>query len=216
MPLEQALLDYTNLYVRFGLGREHDREHPTWRAFLTELRATKNGRECAYGFYARNAEANTAPTVAARFGCFSYALHGSNVIRLHFRNAMPDSGSPLATLRVGERRAELAALFEHVHSTAAADAVVLGVSWLYHLPAYLRLFPPSYVAERRVVRGRFQSMSLWGQFLDHRGEVKAEMGRRFLRALAAHATLADLDACFPLQPLTVQAPVHVFHAFYGV
>jgi hypothetical protein len=87
---------------------------------------------------------------------------------------------------------------------------------LYHLPAYLRLFPPGYVAVRRVVRGRFQSMSLWGQFLDHRGEVKPEMKRRFTDALAAHPTLADLDGCFPLQPLSVQAPVHVFHSFYAV
>jgi hypothetical protein len=93
--------------------------------------------------------------------------------------------------------------------------VVLGVSWLYHLPAYSSLFPPDYVAVRRVVRGRFQSMSLWGQFLDHRGEVKPEMKGRFMRALAAHPTLADVDGCFPLQPLTVQAPVQAFHAFYG-
>ena len=32
----------------------------------------------------------------------------------------------------------------------------------------------------------------------------------------AGPTLADLDGCFPLQPLTVQAPVQAFRAFYGV
>jgi hypothetical protein len=216
MPLARALLEYTNLHVRFGLGRELDGEHPTWQAFLTELRATDDGRACAYGFYARNAEASTAPPVAARFGCFSYALHGRDLVRLHFRNATPEGGSPLTTARMAERRAELAALFAHVRSMASADAQVLGVSWLYHLEAYRRLFPPSYGGARRVVRGRFQSMSLWGQFLDHRGELKPGLELRFRSALAEHPTLADVDGCFPLQPLTVQAPARVFYEHYGV
>src|SRR5439155_12564861 len=31
LPLARALLEYTNLYARFGLGRDFDPAHPTWQ-----------------------------------------------------------------------------------------------------------------------------------------------------------------------------------------
>ena len=33
LPLDRVLLEYTNLFVRFGLGREFDAGHETWRAY---------------------------------------------------------------------------------------------------------------------------------------------------------------------------------------
>jgi len=42
-----VLLDYTNLYVRFGLGRDFDPAHPVWREYLSGLRGpgtTMTGR----------------------------------------------------------------------------------------------------------------------------------------------------------------------------
>ena len=51
LPLTRALLEYTNLYVRFGLGRDFDPAHPTWRAYLAGLPDTDDGREWTYRFY---------------------------------------------------------------------------------------------------------------------------------------------------------------------
>ena len=59
-------------------------------------------------------------------------------------------------------------------------------------------------------------MPLWGQFSDHRGEVKESMTRPFLSSLAEHSNLARLDECFPFQVLTVQASAQQFYDFYGI
>jgi len=204
MDLERALFEYTNFYVRFGLGRELDREHEGWLAYLDGLRSANDGREWTYRFYLKDPEATTGPPVVATFGCFSYALQSAKVVRLHFRNAEADGRSPLAAASVEQRRAELTALFKHLKRTTDEDVAVLGISWLYNLNAYRRLFPVTYVSSGRVVRGRFQSMPLWGQFLNHRGQVKPSVKEPFLSAIAEHATLAALDDCFPLQVLIVQ------------
>jgi len=137
MPLENALLGYTNFYVRFGLGREFEPRHPTWQAYLAGLRAAEDAREWTYRFTSR-------------------------------------------------------------------------------LDAYRRLFPPMYGLSARVLRGRFRSMPLWGQFVNYRGQVKETMTRPFLRSLAQHSSLAGLDECFPFQVLTVGASAEQFYDFYGV
>jgi hypothetical protein len=216
MPLERALFEYTNFYVRFGLGRELDREHEGWRAYLDGLGNAEDGREWTYRCYLKDPEANTAPPLVATVGCFSYAQHSANVVRMHFRNAEADGRSPLAAANSDRRRSELARLFSHLKRTMDEDVTVLGISWLYNLDAYRRLFPAAYTASSRVVQGRFQSMPLWGQFLNHCGQVKPLMRTTFLRALAEQTTLAGLDDCFPLQVLTVQAPARQFHDYYGV
>jgi hypothetical protein len=73
MPLAHALLKYTNLYIRFGLGRDFDPAHPTWREYLAGLQDANDSREWTYRFYLTRGEAMAAPAVVATFGCFSYA-----------------------------------------------------------------------------------------------------------------------------------------------
>ena len=34
LPLPRVLLEYTNLYVRFGLGRDFRPGNPVWQAYL--------------------------------------------------------------------------------------------------------------------------------------------------------------------------------------
>ncbi|WP_437303400.1 hypothetical protein [Sorangium sp. So ce388] len=216
ISMEQALLEYTNLYVRFGLGRGFDREHESWRAYSAGLKAATDSREWTYRFYLKNGEANTAPDVRATFGCFSYAVLGSDVVRLHFRNTDPDGCSPLSASRVEQRRAELAKLFSRIRSDFPQELVVAGVSWLYNLDAYRRLFPARYSASAQVRHGLYRSMPLWGQFLDHRGHVKPTTTQTFLEAIAKRESIADLGGCFPFPVLTVEAPIQVFYEFYGV
>ncbi|MBI2202636.1 MAG: hypothetical protein HYU41_02105 [Candidatus Rokubacteria bacterium] len=214
LPLGRALLDYTNLYVRFGLGRDFDPAHPTWQEYLTGLQDATDPREWTYHFYSKRPDGMAAPHVVATFGCFAYARSGDDRIRLHFQNAERDGRSPLAIDRVGERLAELAALFAHVKRTERDGLRVAGASWLYNLDAYRRLFPPSYLAAARVIGRRFQHMPLWGQFVDRRGEIKAAMTRPFLERLERQSTLDGLDQCFPLQVLAVEAWPVEFYDFY--
>ena len=216
LPLAQVLFEYTNLYIRFGLGRDFNPAHTTWQAYLAGLQDTNDSREWTYRFYLTRSEAMSAPPVVATFGCFSYALLGGDRIRLHFQNAETDGHSPLGGKRLGHRREDLATLFGHVQRTLGARVQVVGASWLYNLEAYRRLFPGSYLATARVLGHRFQHMPLWGQFLDRHGGIKQNMTRPFLERLERQTSVDRLDECFPFQVLTVEASVLEFYDFYGI
>jgi hypothetical protein len=215
MPLARALLEYTNLYIRFGLGRDFDAAHPTWREYVAGLQDSNDRREWTYRFYTRRSEVPTVPGVVATFGCFSYARTSADRIRLHFLNADTDGQSPLGADRAGQRRAELARLFRHVKQTLPRSPQVVGASWLYNLHAYRRLFPVSYVASARLLERRFQHMPLWGQFVDRHGDTREDVTREFLSRLESHTSVDGLDDCFPFQVLTATAPVAALYDFYG-
>jgi hypothetical protein len=53
LPLARALLDYTNLYIRLGLGRGFDPAHPAWREYLAGLQDANDAREWTYRFSER-------------------------------------------------------------------------------------------------------------------------------------------------------------------
>jgi hypothetical protein len=104
-----------------------------------------------------------------------------------------------------------------VQHTYANAHTVLGGSWLYHLDAYRRLFPPVYGESRTVLTGmvRFQGSSSWGQLLDHRERVKPALRAQFL------ANLPQLDRhrlweVFPLPTYRAQAPLQAFYDFYQI
>jgi hypothetical protein len=214
LRLARVLLEYTNLYIRFGLGHGFDPAHPTWQEYLAGLQDAKDIREWTYSFYSRRPDAMAAPAVVATVGCFSYARLSGERIRLHFKNAEADGHAPLGIGRVGQRVAELAALFEHVQRTVRQPPRVIGVSWLYNLDAYRRLFPISYLATARVAARRFQHMPLWGQFLDRHGAIKESMAQQFRERLERQSSLDHLDQCFPLQALSVDASAQDFYDFY--
>jgi hypothetical protein len=214
--LPDALLQYTNLYIRFGLGREPDRTHADWQKYVAGLREARDGREWTYRFYLERAEAAAGPPVIATFGCFAYSRRRGDRLRLHFQNTEVEGASSLGSARRIQRVADLAALFGHVKATEREPLSVVGASWLYNLEAYRRLFPKSYLATARVLRDRFQRMPLWGQFLDRHGGIKQNRAHQFLERLERQSSLENLDRCFPLPVLTVEAPIREFYAFYGV
>jgi hypothetical protein len=215
LALADALLQYTNLYARFGLGRDFDPGHPVWRQYVAGLRDTGDTQEWTYRFYLARPEAEPPGIVATR-GCFSYARLSGDRIRLHFRSAESDGRSALGIDRRGHRTAELAALFEHLRRTADGPVRVIGASWLYNLDAYRRLFPVSYLATARVAARRFQHMPLWGQFLDRYGALRESTTRPFLDRLDRQSNLDTLEQCFPFQVLTLEAPAPDFYALYGI
>jgi hypothetical protein len=216
LPLARALLEYTNLYARFGLGRDFDSGHPTWEEYVAGLQDTSDRRGWTYRFYLARPEATGPPNVVAAFGCFAYARSSSHRIRLHFQNAETDGRSPLGLDRVERRRADLAAMFEHVKRSQPEPPQVVGASWLYNLDAYRRLFPASYLGTARVLAGRFQHMPLWGQFLDRHGDIKESITGPFLERLARQSSVDGLGQCFPFQVLSVEASATEFYDFYGI
>ena len=216
LPLPRVLFEYTNLYIRFGCGRDFQSTHPIWQAYLTGLHDTDDRRAWTYRFYLTRDEAMAGPPVVATFGCFAYAQLPGDRIRLHFQNADTTGHSPLGVACVAQRRADLTTLFGHVQRTLPAHVQVVGVSWLYNLEAYRRLFPASYVATVRVMSPRFRSMPLWGQFLDWHGGLKEQMTHPFLARLEQQTCVERLHECFPFQVLTVEAPVQEFYDFYGL
>lgn len=216
MPLDRALLEYTNLYVRLGLGRSYDPEHDGWRAYVAGLAAAADVRDWTYRCYLNNAEANTRPAVVQTFGAFSYALGADGGVRLHFFSSESGGRSPLGRARDAERVADLLRLSARLRTAVDPATAVVGSSWLYNLDAYRRLFPPVYVESRRALDGRFRSMSLWGQFVNHRGQLNAALAQAFLLALSRCTSLEQIEACFPFQVLTARASVAEFCAFYGV
>jgi hypothetical protein len=118
---------------------------------LAGLRTAADAREWTYRSYLNDAEGNSAPSVVHTCGCFSYALPHADTVRLHFRNPTANGPAPLSAAQSQQRRAELAALFAHAKATAPESAVVRGVSWLYNLNAYRRLFPPAYGDSRQMI-----------------------------------------------------------------
>jgi hypothetical protein len=215
LPLARTLLDYTNFYIRFGLGRDFDPTHPRWQQYLAGLRDAKDRQEWTYRFYSTHPDP-PPPGVVATFGCFSYAWLSSDRIRLHFHDAERNGLSPLSLERRDQRLTDLASLFASLKHSVPDSVRVVGASWLYNITAYRRLFPESYLATAHVVQHRFRHMPLWGQFVNRDGEVRENMACEFRDRLRQQSSLQDLDCCFPFQVLSLEAPVVEFYDFYGV
>ena len=207
--------EYTNFYIRLGLGRDFDPGHPRWLDYVTGLRDAHDRPDWTYRFYLARGPV-TPPGVVETFGCFSYAWLSTDRIRLHFHDAERDGRSPVAAERRNQRLADLAALFASLKHSVQTPLRVVGASWLYNIAAYRRLFPESYLATACAVQRKFRHMPLWGQFLDRHGGVRENMACQFRERLHRQSTLEDLERCFPFQVLSLEAPVAEFYDFYGV
>ena len=89
---------------------------------------------------------------------------------------------------------------------------MLGVSWLYNLGAYTRLFPPAYAASARLPAFpvHMNGSSTWGQVLTWRGTVKPAVRDAVVAKLAAIDPAAPWKV-FPLRALAATAAIGVFH-----
>lgn len=216
VPLASALLDYTNLYVRFGLGREFDATHPVWREYVFGLQRSTNADDWTYEFYVTRLPDVGALPANTAIGCFSFARLPGDRIRLHFQNAEAAGHSPLGADRRERRLTELRALFAELRRAESPGVRVVGASWLYNLASYRSLFPDAYIATAAVARSLFRHMPLWGQFLDRTGAVKANLAEELLRRLAGQSSVDGLDRCFPFPVLALEAPASAFYDHYGL
>ena len=219
VPLVDAVVGFTNLHRRFGLGRP-ERNGPAagWTAYAERLAALESAEarvDWTVAFFEAAAEdVPTDPQFA--FGCFAYEPpNAEGVARIHFYNRDSEDGvGPLAAAKIERRRADLHALFAHMRETCPTARTVRGGSWLYNLEAYRRLFPPAYVASGEPMDSpRLTGASTWGQLLRHDETVNETTASAFL------ANLDTLDptapwAVFPYRALVTHAPVEAFYGFY--
>jgi hypothetical protein len=217
IPIDEAVLLYTNFHRRFGLADvTPNGPHPLWHAYARKLSGLASHEARALWtqtFYAQASDERLAFPDQV-FGCFDlHASVGSTIARLHFYNR--DRLGPLSQARSAERRRELASLFACVRERFPHVTHVEGRSWLYGTEAYRRLFPEAYVGSRSVMESgtRFQGMARWGQFLDREGNVKPALREIFLRNLDGLDT-SRLWRAFPLPSFRVSAPIDTFYAHY--
>src|SRR4029078_7449332 len=147
-----AVLRYTNLHRRFGLGDvTGDEPHPSWHAYARELSqlATHDAHAAwTQAFYAQSPDERLSFPDHV-FGCFYFhAGSDSEILRMHFYNR--DPLGPLSEARAEQRRRELENMFAAIRRRFPHLERVEGRSWLYGTSAYRRLFPEDYVQSRVV------------------------------------------------------------------
>lgn len=221
IPLSQSARDHTNLHRRFGLGDDREPVAPLWAQYAERLDQLADLADQVRWTQDIHRIAPEEPVLAGRtrFGCFACEEPSTEgVVRIHFSNRDTDEfGGPLVKAKLSARMSELAALVAYVREGDPGAARIQGGSWLYHIEAYRRLFPADYVASRTPWTGRItlSGTSSWGQLIDSRENVRPEIRD----ALVANLEHIDPDApwrVFPLQVLSVTAPLKSFEAFYGL
>ncbi len=220
-PLGDMAYQHTNLHRRFGLGYALDAPSPVWLAYAAQLEAMPAIAEqvalTQATFEAAADEILPLPGQTG-FGCFACEPPKDGVVRIHFNNRDTDAdGGPLARGKIDRRRADLRALLAHIRLDHPDAATLAGKSWLYHLEAYRRLFPPAYVATRAPVAGpiHLSGTSTWGQMITSDGAIRPAMRDHLYAALPT----LDPDApwrAFALQPLAVSAPLTTFYVHFGL
>lgn len=213
VPMDVAVARCTNLRRRFKLAAPDG--EPRWAGFLAEVRASQGSEQDLLPLCMRYFEAGRAKAASAAFGPFSFDPPGPDgALRLHFMPPERPAASPLARTVLDDRLDELRALFDAVRHKHRGARSVRGYSWLYHLPAYLRLFPPAYRHSVRApsVAPHLTGSSVWGQVLDWRQQVKPAMREAVLSRLPAMEVEVPWRI-FPLQPLTAECPIAEFDAW---
>lgn len=210
MPLAEAIGNYTNIFIRLGMGAHFNAASQEWQAFITGLVGAKDRASYAHSAHRDRLFMPVGTAPERTEGCFSYALAQPGFVRLHFNCSDHAPESPLSLSSRPARLAELAALLSHLKVAQGESVSIVGASWLYNLSSYRSLFPAPYVSGLRAIEHPYQRMPLWGQVLNRNGSVRPQAGRNFRTQVTQATTLAELAACFPLPVLYTTAPAVCF------
>lgn len=103
-------------------------------------------------------------------------------------------------------------MFDHIRREESQATVVMGVSWLYNIDAYKRLFPERYVESARKPEFplHLNGTSTWGQVLNWRQAVKPAMRDSLLARLSDLRVEAPWEV-FPYRALVANCEMAVFH-----
>ena len=108
-------------------------------------------------------------------------------------------------------------MMQYIQEHVPTAQTVLGNSWLYHLAAYRRLYPPAYTATLPATQyEEFQFLALWGQCFDRNWQPKRGITEELLRRIDRLQELAALQSCFPYAVLRPQYAVDEFYRFFAV
>jgi hypothetical protein len=217
LPFAEACRIHTAFYALArdndaGVGSkrtEFDPRHSKWVAFVQAIENGEDPVDYVYGAYlAGDAQEATGDT------CFTFTYWPEDrLVRIHFSNNR--QGTALRSSTVPDRRRELHVIFQTVAREHPDAALVRGTSWLYHLEAYRRLFPATFVANLESIGHPHQFAALWAQFIDRYGIVKPALEATFVAAIERAATPAQLDEAFPLDVLAATSELGVFYDHFG-
>lgn len=203
----------------FNLRVSHDLPNPLWDAFIEGLSTSDNPEDWTYDFYRqRMGVASDASDERRFFGCFSYVYPWRNTykLRLHFENRETSEYGALSKDRMPVRKSELSAMFRHIQANHPDVETVRGGSWLYNIPAYLRLFPPDYVKTAKPVGYETSFWALWGQFVARKGSIRHPAAAQFLECLNEQKTVDGCLQCFAYQVLRPECSIGTFYDFYSM
>ncbi|MGH9278882.1 MAG: hypothetical protein ACRD12_12360 [Acidimicrobiales bacterium] len=189
---------------------DFDPGHHDWVAFLEAVDDGMDPVDYVYKAYlAGDGKEDTDAT------CFGFKYWPEDrLVRLHFSNDRHGTALRLST--VDDRRRELKEIFQTVVRNHPDACAVRGTSWLYHLTAYRRLFPPSFVSTLTSVGYPHQFAALWAQFIDRHGVVKPGIAAAFLEAVETASTRSELDQAFPLDVLAATSEITAFYDYFAV
>ena len=70
LPFARAVLEYTNLYIRFGCGRDFDPTHSRWQEYLAGLSNADDRHDWTYRFYVTRSGLSSRRASWQRSGAF--------------------------------------------------------------------------------------------------------------------------------------------------
>jgi hypothetical protein len=212
IPLAKALLFHTCLYRRMGLQHPLKEDQTLWAEFLQTINSKGGSQDDAYAFAAAHAEQKESSE-----SCYSYQYdEEKKIVYIHFANNDKDPRGPLSDDRILARLAELKAMFTEIRKNHPEAETVSGNSWIYNVPNYRRLFPPSYTKEPQATPFGYTGTSVWGQFIDRKGNIREKEASEFLRRLEQVKEEDDLPKAFPLPQLGVTGDIRDFYAMYDI
>ncbi len=211
--LEEALLNYTNLYKACNIPHwDFDQQETLWQDLFARFQASQDKVQAMYDFYLLRLHEGDKEE-RKRFGRFSYKYDQErNNVRIHFKDGLPHA---LARDNMETRKAELRDMFTDIRHNYPRVENVVGFSWLYNINAYTRLFPQAYTEHPKQVSW-FRSLARWGQFFDSKSNLNQDMVETFLTKVSQASTLDDLERSFPYPVLQTECPINYFYEFYGI
>lgn len=208
ISLEDALLHYTNIYVRLGCGIDLDGTSPSWQQYLRAIAGLELEKlpVRTYEFWMDVGGSRSGPVLHARRGCFGFTRTSEQRVHLHFVAGDHSGTSPLSPEELPLRASELGELL----GTLPPDSYVHGRSWMYNLDRYRSLFPQQYLSSAVRIAPPWTRLPLWGQILHSDGSVRDAARVHFLERLAVASDERGLQACFRHPVYELAAPVSVF------
>ena len=222
VPFARAITQYTNLHRRLGFGRPGEATTAEWDGFVAGLAVLETRPEQLQRIkeFGKNKLISDSPSDRPEFGCFNYDppnKHG--VVRIHFAvNDVEGGTGPLSRSKQARRHGELAQMLNDIRENYGNESThIAGASWLYNLDAYCRLFPTSFIESKEVYRSpsmTLPGMPFWGQFVDHKYSVRADLRDQF-RAKLEEIKIDELWRLFPYPVYTTNAPVERFYEHFS-